>query len=269
MVNRMFLPFVLAALVVASPPKPALAQGPSLPLVDVTGIVIDSVDVVDGQLVATATVTLDVVGRTVTHIVEFPLDLGGSPGAAGECDILHVELGPIDLDLLGLVVALDDCEGGPVTVDIVAMAGGDLLGDLLCEIAGLLDGGLDLGTLLGGLEDDELTLLTDAIEDVLNAVLDRVLMTSAVAADVSAASHQDGCDILMLEIPDGLTLTLLGLEVDTSGICLDVHAERGPGNLLGNLLCGLTNLLNNRGNNVGGQLAHVRNILRLLDRLGL
>ena len=73
----------------------------------------------------------------------------------------------------------------------------------------------------------------------------------------------------MLEIPEGLQLELLGLLVDTSGICLDVYAERGSGNLLGNLLCSLTNLLNNGGNNAGGQAALVRNITRLLDRLGL
>src|SRR5688572_21643953 len=37
------------------------------------------------------------------------------------------------------------------------------------------------------------------------------------------------CPILNLEIPDGLHLDLLGLKVDTSGICLDIHAEPGPG----------------------------------------
>jgi hypothetical protein len=181
---------------------------------------------------------------------------------------LNVALGPIDLDLLGLVVDLDDCNGGPVTVDIMAMEGGGLLGDLLCDIAGLLDGGLDLGTILGGLTDNELLSLTDALEGVLNGVLGRLLASAPVTA-VAAAGPHAGCDILMLEIPDGLHVSLLGLDVDTSGICLDIHAERGQGNLLGNLLCSLTNLLNNPGNTLGGQLALVNNILRLLDRLGL
>jgi hypothetical protein len=53
----------------------------------------------------------------------------------GTCDILHLELGPIDLDLLGLVVHVDK-----IVIDIDAEQGpGNLLGNLLCAIAGLLD----------------------------------------------------------------------------------------------------------------------------------
>ena len=45
-------------------------------------------------------------------------------------------LGPLDLNLLGLEVHLD-----PVVLDIVAQPGpGNLLGNLLCAVAGLLDG---------------------------------------------------------------------------------------------------------------------------------
>ena len=55
------------------------------------------------------------------------------------CDILHLVLGPLDLDLLGLQVHLDR-----VRLDIVAVPGpGNLLGNLLCAVAGLLDGPLD------------------------------------------------------------------------------------------------------------------------------
>lgn len=267
----MLAPFVLAAagFAVALAPTPATAQGPSQPLVRVVDITVESVTAEAGQLIANAEVTLDVVGRIVTRDVQIPLDVGGSPGAEGECDILNLALGPIDLDLLGLVVQLDDCDGGPVTVDIVAIEGEGLLGDLLCGIAGLLDGGIDLGTILGGLTDDELDMLTGAIENVLNAVFDEVLIANVLSAQASAASHEHGCEILNLEIPEGLHLELLGLVVDTSGICLHVHAERGSGNLLGNLLCSIVHLLDGGGNNVGGQLAHVRSILRLLDRLGL
>jgi hypothetical protein len=269
--RRMLVPLALTAatLVGGLIPEHARAQAPTQPLVELLDLQVESVTVEDGRLVANALATLDVVGRTVTRNVEIPLELGGSPGAEGECDILNLALGPIDLNLLGLVVALDDCEGGPVTVDIVAIEGGGLLGDLLCEVAGLLDGGLDLGNILEGLSADELAVVTGGIEDVLNAILDEVLMTNVLTAHISAASHQGGCEILNLEIPEGLTLNLLGLEVDTSGICLDIHAERGSGNLLGNLLCSLTGLLDNNGNNAGGQQALVRNILRQLDRLGL
>jgi len=52
------------------------------------------------------------------------------------CSILHLELGPLDLNLLGLRVQLNQ-----VVLDITAVPGaGNLLGNLLCAIAGLLDG---------------------------------------------------------------------------------------------------------------------------------
>lgn len=58
-------------------------------------------------------------------------------GADGSCQILHLELGPLDLDLLGLQVHLDQ-----VVLDITAQSGsGQLLGNLLCAVAHLLDSG--------------------------------------------------------------------------------------------------------------------------------
>jgi hypothetical protein len=58
-----------------------------------------------------------------------------TPNAAGVCDILHLHLGALDLNLLGLIVHLD-----PVRLDITAAPGpGNLLGNLLCAVSGLLD----------------------------------------------------------------------------------------------------------------------------------
>lgn len=63
-----------------------------------------------------------------------PIDVGPTPGL---CEILSLVLGPLDLDLLGLQVHLDQ-----VVLDIDAQSGpGNLLGNLLCAVAGLLDGG--------------------------------------------------------------------------------------------------------------------------------
>jgi hypothetical protein len=53
------------------------------------------------------------------------------------CSVLHLVLGPLDLDLLGLVVHLDK-----VVLDITAVPAGGLLGQLLCSVANLLSGGL-------------------------------------------------------------------------------------------------------------------------------
>ena len=66
---------------------------------------------------------------------------------ASACDILNLVLGPLDLNLLGLEIHLQR-----VVLDIVAVAGaGNLLGNLLCAVAGLLDGG-PLAGLLGQLQ---------------------------------------------------------------------------------------------------------------------
>lgn len=68
--------------------------------------------------------------------------------ARASCDVLHLNLAPLDLDLLGLQVHLDR-----VVLDIVAKSGaGNLVGNLLCAVTGLLDGGLSgLLARVGGL----------------------------------------------------------------------------------------------------------------------
>jgi len=95
----------------------------------------------------------------------------------GECEILDLVLGPVDLTLLGLNVHLDNCDNGPVEVCISATAGQGLLGDLLC---GLADGGIlpDLGNLLdlldtlGNLLDDlsDLNLTAKQLNNLVNQV---------------------------------------------------------------------------------------------------
>ena len=75
--------------------------------------------------------------------------------AAGVCPVLNLVLGPLDLNLLGLVLHLDR-----VVLNIVAQSGaGNLLGNLLCAVAGLLD---NVGPLSG--------LLTQ-LSNLLNSVL--------------------------------------------------------------------------------------------------
>jgi len=55
-------------------------------------------------------------------------------------NILNLSVGPVDLNVLGLEVALDNCAGGPVTVGVSAVSGsGNLLGNLLSSVAHLLD----------------------------------------------------------------------------------------------------------------------------------
>jgi hypothetical protein len=63
---------------------------------------------------------------------------------AAACDVLHLVLGPLDLNLLGLRVQLNQ-----VVLDITAVPGaGNLLGNLLCSIVGILDPPGPLGQLV-------------------------------------------------------------------------------------------------------------------------
>lgn len=75
---------------------------------------------------------------TVKSINGTPARTGRVASAQAVCDILHLVLRPIDLNLLGLRVHLSR-----VVLNIDAVSGpGNLLGNLLCAVAGLLDGGL-------------------------------------------------------------------------------------------------------------------------------
>jgi hypothetical protein len=85
-----------------------------------------------GNLTGTLTNTVTGVVQSVSRLVTIPVT-----SITGSCQILHLELGPIDLDLLGLQVHLNR-----VVLDITAQSGsGNLLGNLLCAIANLLNGG--------------------------------------------------------------------------------------------------------------------------------
>lgn len=66
-----------------------------------------------------------------------------------ECEILDLDIGRINLDLLGLVVNI-----APIHINVTAVPGaGNLLGNLLCALVGLLDdlSGPDLADFLDGL----------------------------------------------------------------------------------------------------------------------
>ena len=100
--------------------------------------VIDGVVNAVGTLVGTATTPTGPV--PIVRTVRLPIILANP----ATCDILHLELGPLDLDLLGLVVHLDK-----IVLDIDAESGpGNLLGNLLCAVAGLLDNPNGLARLL-------------------------------------------------------------------------------------------------------------------------
>ena len=98
----------------------------------------------------------------VTRINNTSFPGGASPAAAaasaGSCKILDLTLGPLHLDLLGLVVDLNQ-----VHLTITAQQGsGNLLGNLLCAVAGLLDNNTGAGGLNG---------LLQSLTSLLNQIL--------------------------------------------------------------------------------------------------
>lgn len=89
-------------------------------------LTVTSFQLVNGVLNAAGTVT----GGGVTVPFQAPVQ------ASGACPILSLTLGPLHLNLLGLVVDLNQ-----VNLNITAQSGpGNLLGNLLCAVSHLLDG---------------------------------------------------------------------------------------------------------------------------------
>lgn len=146
-------------------PKATMSKAISAPLMTVAGVQAGTLDAVvyltridldeAGQLVGTTRIigtATTAAGSVPVDIIETaPLSINGRSGVAtaaaaaagptiqsthNTCEVLNLVLGPLHLDLLGLVVDLNQ-----VVLDIVAQTGaGNLLGNLLCAVVGLLDG---------------------------------------------------------------------------------------------------------------------------------
>jgi hypothetical protein len=164
-------------------PNQALAESLSIDLADIDvdngdldGVFnINSFDVDDGQLYAIG----DLVGEFTPEEgdavpfdvsnVAVPVTTGGDndlgiaqQDGQGVCPILFLELGPVFLDVLGLVVEIPD----PIVLDIYAERGpGNLLGNLLCSIVGILD----------PVVDDPVGTPLDRLIDNVNRLLERIL----------------------------------------------------------------------------------------------
>jgi len=222
--------------------------------INVTGV---ATQVVDGvtQFVAQGTIA----GQAFTA----PITLGTSPSASSDCPILHLSLGPINLNVLGLQLTTS-----PICLNVDASPGkGQLLGNLLCGLSHALDQpGGTLGGFLGTLSPANLTSLTNGLTSLLDGALGSLL--DRARASISPTSTTN---ILHLSVGP-LNLNLLGLKVkldNCSGgpVTVDLNAVSGPGNLLGNILSGLAHLTD--APNLGALDHLLANLDRSLGRLGL
>jgi hypothetical protein len=122
------------------------------------------------------------------------------------------------------------------------------------QVTGTVDGVAQTGTLT-------VTQFVDQGGDLL-AIGTLALGTINEVVSLLVTGATGSCEILDLTIGP-ITLNLLGLVVTTNAIHINITAQSGPGNLLGNLLCAVANLLNG-GNPLGSLATLLNRILRLL-----
>jgi len=248
--NRIVSAIVALAVVTMTSGLPQAVALPTPPAPPSINIIpnITSVALVNGVLTATGTATAVVHGQTVTVPFSAPVDVTASPGSP--CAILNLQLGPINLNLLGLVV-----QTSPICLTITGFENGGLLGQLLCALANALNNGIPLVQYLESLPPDQLNTLLAGITDILNGALSNLYNATLTSIDQicqgpgTPPGHHRTCAILHLELGP-LNLTLLGLNVVLDNcangpVTVDITAIRGGG-LLGDLLCGLLghNLIN-------------------------
>jgi ABC-type transporter Mla subunit MlaD len=168
--------------------------------------VLGAVDTFLGQLEDILNAALDE-ALTVTDVLGSPLDAGGvvTQQADELCDVLNLSLGPVDLDipLLGVGVHLDNCEDGPVTVDITADPSGGLLGQILCGIAGGVDtGNLDLDGLIARVDQliDQLGELSDRLEQLAQTPVNANSLTKQVEKLADRATDTGDLDKLISRV---------------------------------------------------------------------
>lgn len=165
---------------------------------------------------------------------------------------LELTVPVIDLNLLGLLL-----KTSPITVNAYDQTGdGNLLGNLLDSLLLTIDatpGNLTtlsenlnalLAKVVGVLNAADLSLsqaIVDALPPVVQTLLDPLLISSNPGATAQILD-------LAIASPDGttppVTADLLGLVITTSDIDAELWAQTGDGQILGNLLYNVANLLN-------------------------
>ena len=185
----------------------------------------------------------------------------------GSEQVLSLTVPPIDLNLLGLILQTSQIQVNAST----ATGGGDLLGNLLTDLLNTLNA---TPTELSNLSA-ELNQLLGTVVNVLNASsllplaslasLSPVLQQLATTNLTNTAVPPGGEPILDVDIAtnDGtpsVDVNALGLVVTTGNIQVQLLAQPGDNQILGNLVYNVSNLLN-----PGGSL----NVLSILNVLGI
>ncbi len=205
------------------------------------------IDVVNGLLED----LIDRLNAQIPGIIPAPIP----PVQLDEGEFLELTVPTLDVNLLGLVL-----QTSPITVNAAAETGnGLLLGNVLTTVLDTLEAtpenltGLNenlnmiLAKVVGVLNAAELVLPTGALDGLLS-VLTTLTSPTLVTPEIGASTQ-----ILDLTINSGtdagppVDVDLLGLQVSTSNIDAQLIATTGEGQVLGNLLYNVANLLNPGG----------------------
>jgi len=183
--------------------------------------------VAQGSVIATAThaaATPAVVRKAFSVAVATKRGTGTFSSAQRICDVLTLNLGPLHLEILGLVIDLSR-----VVLTIKADSNGGLLGSLLCGLAG------GAGTASAAKLNSTAKRLTKAAK--ANGLNRGVAGFQVQAPPGLTQAPGTVCTILDLVLGP-LDLNVLGLLVHLDRLRLTITAVRGGG-ILGDLLCGL------------------------------
>jgi Domain of unknown function (DUF4214) len=178
----------------------------------------------------------DILGRTPSQAeinLWLPLVSGPatSPGdAPSSSNLVTLTLNPLNINLLGLQVATNQ-----IQVTISAQSGqGDLLGNLLSDVSGLLN--------LQGV-NNALNNVLGSVVTLLNSASLSVANVNTASGPLSSSTTTATTPVLSLHVAP-VHLNLLGALVDTSPIDLTITAQSGNGLILGNVITDLANLFN-------------------------
>jgi hypothetical protein len=190
------------------------------------------------------------------------------PVTLGPGQFLELTVSPLNLNLLGLLL-----QTSPITINAANQTGnGDLLGNIGTVLLNTVDAtpqnlttfnndlNAILGKVVGVLNAATLTIPSSVVSS-LSPVLQ--LLTSPTLVNTSGTSQTLPILNLSIASPTGGTpvaVNLLGLQITTSNIEAQILAQTGDGQILGNLLYNLANLLNPGG---------TASLLPILGALGL
>jgi hypothetical protein len=221
--------FVVGSTTAAAAPAKAGADQPAAGTVQVRFLMKKFVRqgsklVAKGTAVATYTPTVGT-PTTVTQPFNATVVTGGRKIAAATrtCSVLSLMVGPLDLNLLGLIVHLDK-----VNLNITAQSNGGVLGSLFCSLSRAKLRGLALRKAAGRLTQ---------VAHASGLASTGIGFSVPVGAKSTSQAAATTCSILDLTLGP-LHLNLLGLVVDLNTVHLTITADPAGG-VLGSLLCSL------------------------------